>query len=98
MPTKTEAVTSQAVASGGIERARTDPTQSREIQNPLLENVIWKESADPRQPYFASHGNEAWTVRVNDFPNESLFTLIVDGTEVGDFDVWPQAWERPSLQ
>jgi hypothetical protein len=95
MPTKTEAITSQDVVTGGIESARAASTPVREVRNPLLERVIWKKSADPRQPYFASHGNEVWKVRLNDFPNESLFTLIVDGAEVGDFDAWPEAWKRP---
>ena len=86
MPTKAEA----DIKAGGSARARTRPDA-----DPLLERVVWREGTDPDYPYLAAHAGEQWLVRLNDFPDESLFTLIVDGVEVGDFDDWPPAWERP---
>lgn len=40
---------------------------------------------------------EAWNVRLNDFPDEPLYTLIIDDKEVVHFDNWPQDWKKPSL-
>ncbi|HWD28585.1 MAG TPA: hypothetical protein VG387_15545 [Rhizomicrobium sp.] len=33
-----------------------------------------------------------WTVRLNDFPDEPLYTLIVGGDEILHFDDWPTEW------
>jgi len=33
-----------------------------------------------------------WRVRINDFPDEPAFTLLVDGGEVIHFDEWPKIW------
>lgn len=39
-----------------------------------------------------------WEVRINDFPTEPLFSLLVSGREVAQFDEWPRAWgNRPKL-
>jgi hypothetical protein len=37
---------------------------------------------------------ETWVVRVNDFPEEHLYTLYVNDEELGDFDEWPRQWAR----
>ena len=37
----------------------------------------------------------AWRVRVNDFPDEVMYTLEVAGAPAGDFHDWPGAWHRP---
>jgi hypothetical protein len=39
-------------------------------------------------------GDEAWIVRVNDFPEEHLYTLYVNDEELGSFDEWPRQWSR----
>lgn len=33
-------------------------------------------------------------VRVNDFPDERMFSLLHKGTSIGDFNDWPRAWKR----
>lgn len=38
-----------------------------------------------------------WTVRINDFPDEPLFTLLIAGVEVMHFDDWPEFWHRPEF-
>jgi hypothetical protein len=39
--------------------------------------------------------HQVMTIRVNDFPAEPLYTLLVDGEEVEDLEDWPEAWTRP---
>ncbi len=45
-------------------------------------------------PRWAKVGRAQWELRVNDFPDEPLYTLFVDGVAVGHFDDWPRAWDR----
>ena len=49
---------------------------------------------DPTALWSARVGAGTWTVRVNDFPEEHLYTLYVDGEELGSFDAWPRQWSR----
>ena len=48
------------------------------------ETVLWRAKA----------GSESWAVRVNDFPEEHLYTLFVGNQEIGSFDEWPRQWVR----
>ena len=57
-------------------------------------SVNWIPATDPASVWEAAVGNDLWQVHVNDFPDEALYTLYVDGEEVGDFDDWPAAWNR----
>jgi len=62
----------------------------------LTEKILWKSNADDAiHPYIAEfHGHEC-RIRLNDFPDEHLYTLIVDGKEIEGFDDWPEKWSRP---
>jgi hypothetical protein len=57
-------------------------------------NVQWHETGDVEHPYQATVGRQTWVIRLNDFPEEPLYTLIVDGKDVIDFDNWPPRWLR----
>lgn len=61
----------------------------------LRRAVSWRSTGRAEFPYAAAVDGRAWLVRVNDFPAEAFYTLIVDGREVGDFDDWPDGWLRP---
>jgi len=58
--------------------------------------VTWRRTASAEHPYEAEVDGHRWTVRVNDFPAEALYTLLVDGAAVEDLEAWPEAWKRPS--
>jgi len=63
--------------------------------NVLLERSIeWEHSGDGEFPYVAKLDGHQLTIRVNDFPAEPLYTLMVDGVEWTDLDDWPSAWKR----
>jgi len=36
-------------------------------------------------------------LRINDFPEEQLYTLIIDNEIILDFDDWPKNWERKEI-
>jgi len=59
--------------------------------------VVWSSAQDPEHPFSARVGDETWVVRVNDFPEEVLYTLLIDGRKVASFDDWPPSWRRPTL-
>jgi len=64
------------------------------IDDYLKMNVTWSRTEDPVVLWRAEVGTRRWAVRINDFPEEPLYTLIVDEEEVGDFDNWPPEWIR----
>ena len=63
----------------------------------LRRTVHWSFTGDAFVPYQATVGAAQWRVRVNDFPDHQMYTLLVDGRASGSFDDWPASWERPSL-
>jgi hypothetical protein len=59
--------------------------------------IAWQHSGDGEYPYQAEIDGRALTVRVNDFPADPLYTLLVDGAELADLPDWPEPWRRPPL-
>jgi hypothetical protein len=64
--------------------------------NYLAERIDWKRTRDPRHPFAAKVEGEKCVIRLNDFPDEHLYTLIVDGKEIVAFDDWSAKWNRPA--
>lgn len=59
--------------------------------------IVWEHSGDGEFPYRARVDGRTYTIRVNDFPAEPLYTLLIDSAEVGDLGDWPSAWIRPEI-
>jgi hypothetical protein len=59
------------------------------------EKIAWRSTGGGEIPYEATVGGRRLQVRVNDFPAEPLYTLLVDGVEVEHLDGWPASWQRP---
>jgi len=80
-----------------FERLKPEPRGRTKAQaQRLARKVEWKEVGNPEEPLAAKVGRRKWTVRVNDFPDAPLYSLLVDGVSVMDFDNWPKTWSRPS--
>jgi hypothetical protein len=58
-------------------------------------SVEWLKAHQSGFAYEAKVSSENWKLRMNDFPDEPLFTLIIDGDEILHFNDWPRAWKRP---
>ncbi len=69
-----------------------------EVKNHLEAQVAWENGIGPEYPYVADFEGERWVIRLNNFPAENLYTLIVDDVEVAHFDDWPELWSRPVSQ
>jgi hypothetical protein len=57
--------------------------------------IAWEHTGDGEFPYRAELDGRELVVRVNDFPAEPLYTLLIGGAEVEDLEDWPAAWVRP---
>jgi len=59
-----------------------------------LKRMVWEETNDPIYPYSATVGGDSWRIRVNNFPDEQMYTLLVNEQDMGNFDSWPVFWKR----
>jgi hypothetical protein len=64
----------------------------------LRRSIPWRTSSGAHNIAFEAQVDDAhWTIRLNDFPEEPLHTLLIDGDEVMHFDDWPAIWPRPEF-
>lgn len=56
--------------------------------------LTWIKTTDPKHPYKCVYERDQLVIRINDFPDEELYTLIVNNTPEMNFDDWPVAWSR----
>lgn len=67
-------------------------------ENLMQETVVWEKSGDPEYPFVAQLNGLKFIIRINNFPANELYTLIVNSEEVADFDDWPEAWVQLQQQ
>lgn len=60
----------------------------------LHSRVDWEPSSESPYIFQATCGGQAVRLRLNDFPDEPLCTLIVEGTET-DLHEFPPLWTLP---
>jgi hypothetical protein len=75
-------------------KKRQRSRQAQEMQARLESEVTWTATGNVDVPWSAMVNGERWEVRLNDFPDEVMYTLIVDGVIVDDFHDWPPPWRR----
>ena len=63
-------------------------------QDLLTEVIAWRKTADAEYPFAAEVNGDRFVIRLNDFPADNLYTLLVNDREVANFDDWPARWER----
>lgn len=61
-------------------------------KNYQAESMTWEETDDPEYPYSARVNQDNYLIRLNDFPDESLYTLLVNNKEIEDLEDWPERW------
>ena len=67
-------------------------------RNYLNEPIIWRKKLDVEFPYEAVHDGKILTLKVNDFPEEHLYSLLLDKDEIATFNDWPSNWIRPERE
>jgi hypothetical protein len=59
--------------------------------------ITWEDTGDAVTPYRAHVANHTFTIRINDFPDEPLYSLLIDGQDIADLEDWPAAWTQPDI-
>lgn len=78
-------------------RRKKGLTQSApELGALLARDIAWKATSDPVFPWSVDLDGIVWRVRINDFPDELLYTLFLGDSSAGDFHDWPECWSRPT--
>jgi hypothetical protein len=75
-------------------KARDLPLIHPEVTRRLQHVTAWRQTGDLDYPWEADVKSARWQVRLNDFPDDYMYTLLVRGKVVGDFHDWPEAWDR----
>ena len=57
-------------------------------------SIIWVKTEDALFPYESTFNSHTLMLRLNDFPEEPMYTLIVDNEDCESFDNWPSSWTR----
>ncbi|UCH96772.1 MAG: hypothetical protein JSV88_07940 [Candidatus Aminicenantes bacterium] len=65
-----------------------------ELKRLFNQKIVWKRSSKSNVEFIAYVDGEESLLRINDFPDEPFFTLIIKGNEY-DFDDAPKLWEIP---
>jgi len=60
----------------------------------LAREVSWRATDDVQHPWATEVGGKRWQVRINDFPDDLMYSLVIAGASVGDFHDWPGSWRR----
>ena len=58
-----------------------------------IEKLNWSGTESGEYPFEIHLNQKKYQVRVNDFPAESFYSLLEEGTAIDD---WPKNWEKPS--
>ena len=79
---------------GHAEQLREKPAIKPNVKERLAQIVVWRQTGDPYIPWGTDVDGHRWQVRLNDFPDEPMYALLIDEALVGDFQEWPQYWDR----
>jgi len=66
-----------------------------ELVEKLAREVLWQSTTDPIHPWAAEVDDATWRIRINDFPDELMYSLMIGEQSAGDFHDWPENWQRP---
>lgn len=58
-------------------------------------DIHWGVGNNATIPYVAKLGKDTWEIRINDFPEKDVYSLLINGEEIKDFNKWPENWHKP---
>ena len=56
--------------------------------------IKWKSTGDALFPFKSVVEENELAIGINDFPDEPLYSLYVNGKKVSDFNSWPAMWQK----
>jgi len=60
----------------------------------LTRKLSWRNTGEVEYPYATEVAGSTWRICLNDFPDDILYTLIIDNSVVGKFHDWPKRWQH----
>lgn len=60
----------------------------------LAKPLTWNRSSDVDHPWETEADGKKWRIRINDFPDDFMYSLLIGEDEIGPFHEWPANWER----
>ena len=66
----------------------------RDILEYFKREIFWQKRDDVEFPYITTLEDKEMKIQLNDFPQESMYSLVIDEKVVCDFDDWPINWYR----
>ena len=74
----------------GEENQNTAP----ELDKLLTRQLSWHTTGDLDRPWATEADGQTWRVGLNDFPDDLMYSLIIDDSVIGKFHDWPKSWNR----
>lgn len=63
------------------------------LGNHLATTVTWT-AGDLDHPWTAQVAGATWRIRLNDFPDDLMYSLLIEAAPIGAFHDWPETWQR----
>lgn len=60
----------------------------------MARELTWRTTNHPEFPWAADADGDQLQVRLNDFPDDFMYSLLINETIIGDFHDWPENWQR----
>lgn len=77
-----------------LEALDSDRSHTRRMKEQLAVPRQWQQTEDLDVPWVCGE----LSVRLNDFPDESMYSLSSSDTIICHFDDWPKVWTRPKVE
>lgn len=66
-----------------------------DVERLLQLPLIFTATRDAEFPFSTRLDDRTITIRINDFPAEPLYSILVDGEAIADLEDWPKSWSKP---
>lgn len=60
----------------------------------MTRELTWHATNHPEFPWAVDADGEQLQIRLNDFPDAFMYSLVINENSLGDFHDWPETWQR----